>query len=74
MTPEEFESALAQIGWKKADFARATDTNQTTISRWMNGHNPVPVWVPAHLNLLIDLQAMHNKHLTPPPKPDKTAA
>ena len=74
MTPLEFETALAQVGWKKADFARATETNQTTISRWMNGHNPVPAWVPAHLNLLIDLKALHNKHLAPPPRPDKTAA
>ena len=74
MTPSEFETALALIGWKKADFARATDTNQTTISRWVKGHNPVPVWVPAHLNLLIALKEMHDKHLTPPPRPDKTAA
>jgi hypothetical protein len=74
MTPAEFETALALIGWKKADFARATDTNQTTISRWMNLNNPFPTWVPAHLNLLIDLKALHDKHLTPPPRPDKTAA
>jgi hypothetical protein len=74
MTPSEFETALALIGWKKADFARATDTNQTTISRWVKGHNPVPVWVRAHLNLLIDLKEMHDKHLRPPPRPDKTAA
>lgn len=74
MTPAEFETALALIGWKKADFARATDTNQTTISRWVKGHNPVPVWVRAHLNLLIDLKEMHDKHLRPPPRPDKTAA
>ena len=73
MTPTEFESALALIGWKKVDFCRSTDTNPTTVSRWMNGHNAIPVWVPKHLSLLSDLQAMHDRHLAPP-KPNKTAA
>lgn len=63
MTPTEFETALQQIGWKKVDFCRATDTNPTTISRWVNGHNDIPAWVPAHLALLTDLQELHAKHL-----------
>ena len=73
MTPSEFEAALQLIGWKKVDFCRATDTNPTTISRWVNEHNAIPAWVPAHLALLADLQALHAQHLVKP-KPSKPAA
>lgn len=74
MTPEEFEISLTNIGWKKADFCRATDTHPTTISRWMSGTTSIPVWVPSHLNLLADLQSLYNKHLSPPARQDKSPA
>lgn len=74
MTPEEFQTSLANIGWKKADFCRATDTHPTTVSRWMSVTSSIPVWVPNYLNLLADVQALHNKHLSIPTKQDKSIA
>lgn len=71
MDPEDFKASLARIGWKKADFCRATDTHATTISRWMNGTTPIPVWVPGHLRLLADLQTLHHKHLVAPARQEK---
>ena len=73
MTPDEFEIALATLNWKKIDFARAVQVDPATVSRWMAGQE-IPPWVGAHLGLLIDVQKIHNRYITPPKKPKKPVA
>jgi transcriptional regulator with XRE-family HTH domain len=71
MTPEEFKQGLARLGWKQTDFARATGTSTVTVSHWMTGQNPLPVWAQSYLTLLLRLQALAGDLLTPPTRAAK---
>lgn len=66
MKIEEFDAALLALGWKVADFCRATGLHRNTPSRWRNEGVPVPEWVPKHLALLLDVKRLHSEYLTPP--------
>ena len=55
MTIEEFDAALSVLGWKIADFCRATGLHRNTPSRWRAEGVAIPEWVPKHLGLLQDL-------------------
>ena len=65
MTLDEFESAIASLGWKASDFCRATGLHRNTPSRWRNEGVPIPAWVPQHLGLLLDLKRLHAAHAVP---------
>ncbi len=69
MTFEEFDAALVALGWKIADFCRATGLHRNTPQRWRREGMEIPGWVPKHLGLLLDLQRLHAAHLVPP-KPE----
>lgn len=73
MTAQEFEDALVALNWKKVDFCRAVEIDPSTVSRWMAGQE-IPAWVAAHLALLIDVQTLHNRYVSPPKKPKKPDA
>lgn len=64
-TPNEFASALAELGWKQADFWRKTGVNKDTPSRWLNGITPIPRWVGAYLEAMLDLKRLHAKYIAP---------
>jgi len=66
MTLEEFEAALTALGWRAADFCRATGLHRNTPSRWRNEGVAVPGWVPKHLGLLLEIQRLHAAYLAPP--------
>ena len=66
MTIEEFEAALSALGWKIADFCRATDLHRNTPQRWKREGIEIPGWVPKHLGLLLELQRLHAAYLVPP--------
>ena len=66
MTLDEFESAIAALGWKASDFCRATGLHRNTPSRWRNEGVEIPAWVPKHLALLLELQRLHAAYLVPP--------
>lgn len=66
MTIEEFDTALAALGWKVSDFCRATGLHRNTPSRWRNDSVPVPAWAPKHLGLLLELKRLHAAYLVPP--------
>lgn len=66
MTIEEFDAALSALGWKVADFCRATGLHRNTPSRWRTEGVPIPEWVPKHLGLLQDVQRLHAAYLVPP--------
>ncbi len=66
MTLDEFDQALQALNWKVSDFCRATGLHRNTPSRWRNDGVEIPEWVPKHLGLLLDIQQLHAKYLTPP--------
>lgn len=66
MNLEEFDVALAALGWKVSDFCRATGLHRNTPSRWRNEGVEIPDWVPQHLGLLLDLRRLHAASLVPP--------
>jgi len=66
MTIEEFDSALSVLGWKVADFCRATGLHRNTPSRWRTADVPIPEWVPKHLALLQGVNRLHTAYLVPP--------
>jgi len=65
MILDEFESAIAALGWKASDFCRATGLHRNTPSRWRNEGVEIPAWVPQHLGLLLDLKRLHAAHTVP---------
>lgn len=67
MTIDEFDGALAELGWKVSDFCRATGLHRNTPSRWRNEEGvEIPGWVPKHLALLLELKRLHAQYLVPP--------
>ena len=66
MKLEEFDAALAALGWKVSEFCRATGLHSNTPSRWRNEGVEIPGWVPKHLGLLLELQRLHAVYLVPP--------
>ncbi|WP_146100072.1 hypothetical protein [Limnohabitans sp. TS-CS-82] len=66
MTFDEFDAALDVLGWKIADFCRATDLHRNTPQRWKREGIEIPSWVPKHLGLLIDLHRLHATYLQRP--------
>lgn len=44
MTPATFAAALASLGLTQIEFARLTDLDNGTVSRWVRGVLPVPLW------------------------------
>lgn len=65
MTLDEFDAALAALGWKVSEFCRATGLHRNTPSRWRNEGVEIPGWVPKHLGLLLELQRLHAAYLVP---------
>lgn len=63
MEAQEFESALAELGWKQSDFCRKTGVERNTPSRWVNGKTPIPAWVPAYLGSVLEIQRLHAKYV-----------
>lgn len=57
MTADEFKARLAAIGWRQADFARATGVTPASVSGWAND-NPIPEWVESYLKMAETLRAI----------------
>jgi hypothetical protein len=66
MTLEEFEAALAELGWKAADFCRITGLHRNTPSRWRSEGVEPPRWVGNYLRLTLELQRLHKEFVVPP--------
>ena len=67
LTPEQFNAALADLGWKQTDSARMTGLSLSAVNRWATGLAPAPLWATAYLGAMLDLAALHRKYLAPPP-------
>lgn len=74
MTTDEFKQGLVRLGWKQSDFALASGISTVSVSHWMTGQNPLPVWAQSHLSLLLKLHDLAGDLLTPPTKAAKLAA
>ena len=61
MNPDEFDSALADLGWKAADFTRKAGLVPNTAWRWRKGLSPVPEWVGLYLGAMLEIQRLHGR-------------
>lgn len=59
MTPEQFDQALAELGWKAIDFTRKAGLVPNTAWRWRKGLSPIPEWVPEYLGAMLEIQRLH---------------
>jgi predicted transcriptional regulator len=59
MTPEAFEQALSELGWKSVDFTRKAGIVPNTAWRWRKGHAPIPMWVGEYLGAMLEIQRLH---------------
>lgn len=59
MTAEAFEAALAELGWKGAEFCRRTGLVANTVWRWRKGTGQVPPWAAEYLRAMLALQRLH---------------
>lgn len=53
MTPAKLKHSLKTLGWTQAHLAERLGVDLATISRWANGHLPVPKYAVAFLDLAI---------------------
>ena len=67
LSPDQFTSALAALGWKQTEFARRTGMSTTAVNRWATGKDPAPLWATAYLDAMLDLAMLHRKYLAPMP-------
>lgn len=65
LSPEQFLTALAALGWKQTDFARKTGVTAGAVNRWATGKDPAPLWATAYLGAMQDLAMLHRKYLAP---------
>lgn len=70
MSIDEFDEALALLGWRVSDFCRATGLHRNTPSRWRNDAVEIPEWVSKHLALLLELKRLHTQYLEAPRERD----
>lgn len=59
MTPEAFDAALAELGWKGSDFCRRAGLVPNTVWRWRKGHVSIPPWAGEYLRAMLALQRLH---------------
>jgi transcriptional regulator with XRE-family HTH domain len=65
LTPQQLREALDALDWKQIDFCRRAGLNKDTPSRWLSGGTPIPLWVSAYLDAMLDLQRLADKYLRP---------
>ncbi|PSJ18523.1 hypothetical protein C7H79_02775 [Nitrosomonas supralitoralis] len=73
MTPEEFRNGLTRLNWKQSDFAMEAGLSPVSVSNWLTGVAPLPVWAQRHLELLLTLHDLAAKLLEPPTKKARIA-
>ncbi len=73
MTPEEFRNGLAKLEWKQSDFAMEAGISPVSVSNWLTGIAPLPVWAQRHLQLLLTLHDLAVTLLEPPTRKARQA-
>lgn len=64
ITPEAFDRALSDLGWKATDFCRKAGIVPNTAWRWRKGHAPIPVWVGEYLGAILEIQRLHARFVS----------
>lgn len=59
MTPDQFDLALSELGWKAVDFTRKAGLVPNTAWRWRKGQTPIPAWVSEYLGAMLEIQRLH---------------
>lgn len=59
MTIDELEQALTALDWKQSDFCQKAGVGRNTVSRWTNGHTPIPEWVPSYLAAMLAIRHLY---------------
>jgi hypothetical protein len=59
MTPEAFDAALTDLGWKGTDFCRRAGLVPNTVWRWRKGLVAIPRWAGEYLRAMLALQRLH---------------
>lgn len=65
MTDSDLKHALKSIGWAQSQLAERLGVDLATVSRWANGHLPVPKYVVAFLELAIKVKDFSDSCLEP---------
>jgi len=52
----DLKQSLRTLGWRQSDLADRLGVDLATVSRWANGHLPVPKYVSAYLDLALRLR------------------
>jgi len=65
MDPDQFTTALHDLGWKQSDFCRKSGVNKSTPSNWVTGKTPIPAWVAAYLGAMADIKRLHRVYIEP---------
>jgi hypothetical protein len=60
MTPDEFLSALDQLGWKQSDFCRMARLSRNTPGRWLTGVTRIPGWTERFLAMALEIKRLSN--------------
>ena len=61
MTPEMFRVRLAEAGLNQVAFARIVGYTPTSISRYVNGDQPVPPWCASWFRYRAELEACRDQ-------------
>lgn len=66
MTPDQFDKALDDLGWKAIDFTRKAGLVPNTAWRWRKGLTPIPAWVGEYLGAMLAIQQLHARFVAIP--------
>lgn len=58
VSPEAFKSALSDLNWSCAEFARRTGLAPNTVTRWARGDLHPPVWAGEYLRAMLALKGL----------------
>jgi hypothetical protein len=61
MTPDEFDTALAELAWKGTDFCHRAGLVPNTVWRWRKGLVEIPRWVREYLRAMLAIQRLHGE-------------
>lgn len=53
---ERLKDCLNELGWTQTKFAKETEYNVNTVTRWMGGHTEVPTIVLRYLDALLRIK------------------
>ena len=65
LTPDQFNDALRELGWRQVDFARRTGVTPGAVNRWSTGKDTAPLWAVAYLGMAQDIAQLHARYLSP---------